>query len=83
MEQIIKVGGVSVKASPAKDKKGRKGYFFTQKNLKNIKPIVSSKKTKTINSALSPKVEQSLKEMRDYKDGKLTPRSIDEVLRSI
>lgn len=80
MEQILNVGGLSIKASPALDKKGRKGYFISQRNLKNIKATVSTKKVKP---SIRPKVEQSLKEMRDYKDGKLKPRFIDEVLQSI
>jgi hypothetical protein len=81
MEQILNVGGLSIKASPAIDKKGRKGYFISQRNLKDIKATVSTKKTKP--TSIRPEVEQSLKEMRDYKDGKLKPRSIDEVLQSI
>lgn len=83
MEAIIKVGGVSIKASPAKDKQGRKGYFIYQRNLNTPKISIQEKKSKSLNNHISFEVEQSLQEMRDYKNGKLTPRSIDEVLRSI
>ena len=83
MEKILKVGDISIQVSPAKDKNGRKGFFISQKNLKNIKVTITSKKIKVPQSAIRPEVEQSLREMRDYKNGKLTPRSIDDVLRSI
>jgi co-chaperonin GroES (HSP10) len=87
MEQAIKVGNLLIKARIARDKKGRNGYFITDSAIKKSKGIevvsYSKKPLKPTKEKVRLEVEQSLKELRDYKDGKLKLRSIDEYLKTI
>ncbi len=87
MDRILKIGDVLIKASATKDKKGRAGYFIGDSDTRNNKyaAVVVRKRrsAKSNDSKMHPEVEQSLKEMGDYKDGKVKLRSIDEYLKTI
>ncbi|WP_333821248.1 hypothetical protein [Ohtaekwangia sp.] len=96
MRQVIQVRGVSIKASPAKDKSGREGFFIAKSELTKskakdvivIKTVrakkTTSKKTtptkRVAQKQIRPEVQDLLTEMKDYKDGKLKLRSLDDVV---
>jgi hypothetical protein len=82
------VGDISMKATPAKDKKGRKGYFITNTEIRKKARIVVVKQTtksrsKKAASAISPDVLELLDEMNAHIRGKIKPRPLDEFLRAV
>jgi hypothetical protein len=89
MEQLIKVGDVSIKATSAKDRKGRKGYFIMASEIsKNSRVAVlpPPKQKPTLwksSSEIRPEVKELLKEMKDYKEGKIKLRTFDEFIKTV
>jgi hypothetical protein len=86
MEDVLKVGDISIKATPAKDKKGRKGYFITNAEIRKKTRIVvvkQPKKSKKATSSISPDVLELLDEMNAHIQGKIKPRPLDEFLTTV
>jgi hypothetical protein len=89
MEQLIKVGDVSIKATSAKDRKGRKGYFIVASEIsKNARVAVlpprKQKSTLPKSSAqIRPEVKELLREMKYYKEGKIKLRTFDEFIKTV
>jgi hypothetical protein len=83
MEKVLELGRFRIKASLIKDKKGRKGYFIAESDLKEKSKVrLTPSKSRKKSDAVSP-VEKSLTELRQYVDGKLTVRTIDEFLKTL
>jgi hypothetical protein len=87
MEKVLELGGIKFKATPAKDKNGRKGYFIAESDLKKTRKsrLISPKPNKASSkkSYGQSLVEDSLSEMRQYIDGKVKVRPIDEFLKTL
>ncbi len=87
MEKVLEVGNIRIKASSAKDKQGRSGYFIAEADLrgnKNARYVAyKSKVSRHKKPVKESVVNEALKEMRQYVDGKLKVRPIDEFLKTL
>ncbi len=90
MEQVLRVGDISIKATMVRNRKGRKGYFIDASELANNARVVivdksAPKKTSRTkrSSTIRPDVQELLDEMKEYKEGRINLRSFDEFIKTV